>query len=66
MRLTGIVKAWDAKAWLGTIESGGKSYIVRRHNFKRGTVLAEGQTVTFIPVNLLEGPTAQNVKVLPQ
>jgi hypothetical protein len=62
--MEGIVTHWDASAWLGTIESGGKPYIVKRQNMKRGSILKVGEAVRFIPVNLFEGPTAQNVIVI--
>jgi hypothetical protein len=62
--MEGVVTKWDASAWIGTIESDGKSYIVKRQNMNRGTALKVGDAVRFIPVNLLEGPTAQNVTVI--
>jgi hypothetical protein len=62
--MEGLVTEWNASAWIGSIESDGKSYIVKRQNMKRGTLLKVGDTVRFIPVNLLEGPTAQNVTVI--
>jgi len=61
--MEGVVKAWNPIDWLGTIESDGKSYIIKRQNMKRGTVIKVGDSVRFIPVNLFEGPTAQNVTV---
>ena len=59
--MDGIVTHWDASAWLGTIESDGKSYIVRRDSFRRGTKLTEGMAVSFTFSNLSAGPTALNV-----
>jgi cold shock CspA family protein len=64
MRLTGTVRTWDPKEWLGTIEADEKFYIVRRNGLKRGSVLAEGQSVTFVPVFLFAGPTAENICVM--
>jgi hypothetical protein len=64
--MEGLVTKWDASTWTGTIESDGKSYIVKRQNMKRGTVLKVGDAVRFIPVNLFEGPTAQNVQPITQ
>jgi cold shock CspA family protein len=62
--MEGVVKEWNPIDCFGTIESDGKSYIVKRQNIKRGTLLKVGDAVRFIPVNLLEGPTAQNVTVI--
>lgn len=59
--MEGVVTEWDASAWVGTIESDGKSYIVRRDSFRRGTKLAKGMAVSFTFSNLYAGPTAQNV-----
>jgi hypothetical protein len=61
--MQGVVKEWNSLECVGTIESDGKSYIVKRQNMKRGTLLKVGDAVRFIPVNLFEGPTAQNVTV---
>jgi hypothetical protein len=62
--MEGVVKAWNKIKYVGTIESDAKSYIVKRQNMKRGTALKVGDAVRFIPVNLFEGPTAQNVTVI--
>ena len=65
--MEGIVTHWDASAWLGTIESDGKSsYIVRRDSFRRGTKLAKGMAVSFTFSNLYAGPTAHNVQPITQ
>ena len=62
--MEGVVTKWDASTWIGRIESDGKSYVVKRQNMKRGTILKVGDAVRFIPINLLDGPTAQNVTVI--
>ena len=64
--MDGVVKTWNITEYVGTIEAEGKSYIVKRQNMKRGTILKVGDSVRFIPVNLFEGPTAQNVTVVLQ
>ena len=62
--LIGIVTDWDPTAWVGSIESDSQKYIVKRQNMRRGTALKVGDAVQFLPVNLFEGPTAQNVHVI--
>jgi hypothetical protein len=64
--MEGVVKTWNPVDCVGTIESDGKSYIVKRQNMKKGTTIKLGYAVRFIPVNLFEGPTAQNVTVVLQ
>jgi hypothetical protein len=59
--MEGVVKEWNAVDWVGSIESDGNSYIVRRDSFRRGTKLAECMAVSFTFSNLYAGPTAQNV-----
>jgi hypothetical protein len=63
-QMEGVITAWDASAWIGKIKSDGHSYIVKRQNMRRGTVLKVGDAVRFTPVNLFEGRTAQNVTVI--
>ena len=62
--MEGVVNTWNKIKYVGTIESNELSYIVKRQNMKRGTALKVGDAVRFIPVNLFEGPTAQNVTVI--
>jgi hypothetical protein len=62
--MEGIVTQWSRTEYVGKIESDELSYIVKRQNMRRGTVLKVGDAVRFIPVNLFEGPTAQNVTVI--
>jgi hypothetical protein len=62
--MEGVVKKWNSIDYVGSIESDGTSYIVKRQNMKRGTILKVGDAVRFISVNLLDGPTAQNVTVM--
>jgi len=62
--MVGVVQKWNPTDWIGSIESDGMTYIVKRQNMKKGTVLKIGDAVRFIPVNLFEGPTAQNVTVI--
>jgi hypothetical protein len=62
--MEGAVKTWDQTEYVGAIWAHGKSYIVKRQNMKRGSVLKVGDAVQFVPVNLFEGPTSQNVTVI--
>jgi hypothetical protein len=62
--MEGVVKTWNKITFVGTIESDGLSFIVKRQNMRRGTILKVGDAVRFIPVNLFEGRTAQNVTVI--
>jgi len=62
----GIVTQWSQTEYVGTIESDELSYIVKKQNMRRGTVLKVGDAVRFIPVNLFEGRTAQNVQPITQ
>ena len=59
--MEGIVAQWSQTEYIGKIESDGKSYLVRRDSFRRGTKLAKGMAVTFDFSNLYAGPTAKNV-----
>jgi cold shock CspA family protein len=64
--MEGVVTKWNPIDWVGSIESDGQFYIVRRDSFRRGTKLAEGTAVSFTFSNLYAGPTAHNVQPITQ
>jgi hypothetical protein len=64
--MEGVVTKWNLIDWVGSIESDGKSYIIRRDSFRRGTKLAEGMAVSFTFSNLSAGSTAHNVQPITQ
>ena len=63
--MTGIVKTYDPKEFIGTIEDAeGKIHLVKRNSMRRGTILREGLRVSFVSVNLSDGANAQQIRSL--
>jgi cold shock CspA family protein len=60
--MTGIVKTYDPKEFIGTIESNGMRFLVKRNSMRRGTQLREGLPVSFVSVNLSDGANAQQIR----
>jgi cold shock CspA family protein len=60
--MTGIVKVYDSKEFIGTIEDAeGKLHLVKRNSMRRDTILREGLRVSFVSVNLSDGANAQQI-----
>ena len=60
--MTGIVRAYDPKEFIGTIEDAeGRLLLVKRNSMRRGTQLREGLRVSFISVSLSDGANAQQI-----
>jgi cold shock CspA family protein len=60
--MTGIVKTYDPKEFIGTIEDAeGKIHLVKRNGMRRGTFLRKGLRVSFVSVNLSDGANAQQI-----
>jgi cold shock CspA family protein len=61
--MTGIVKTYDPKEFIGTIEDAEKKiHLLKRNSMLRGTILREGLRVSFVSVNLSDGANAQQIR----
>jgi len=61
--MTGIIKTYDPKEFIGTIQDAeGKIYLVKRNSMRRGILLREGLHVSFVSVNLSDGANAQQIR----
>lgn len=61
--MTGVIKAYDTKEFVGIIEDGdGKFHLVKRNSMRRGTLLRKGLRVSFVSVNLSDGANAQQIR----
>jgi len=60
--MNGIVKIYDSQKFVGTIESDGMSFLIKRNSMQRGTPLREGLRVSFVSVNLSDGANAQEIR----
>jgi cold shock CspA family protein len=58
---TGVIKTYDPQKFVGTIESDGMSFLIKRNSMRRGTLLREGLHVSFVSVNLSDGANAQQI-----
>jgi cold shock CspA family protein len=59
---TGIVKTYDPQKFVGTIESDGMSFLIKRNSMRRGILLREGLCVSFVSINLSDGANAQQIR----
>jgi cold shock CspA family protein len=61
--MNGIIKTYDLKGFLGTIEDAeGRLHLVKRNSMRRGILLREGLRVSFVSVNLSDGANAQQIR----
>ena len=63
MKLNGTIKWFNAKKGYGFIESDDGDYFVHQSALISGSILNEGDKVTFEPVKTDKGKQAKNVEV---
>lgn len=63
MKLKGTIKWYNAKKGYGFIESEDGDYFVHQSALPEGTILNEGDKVSFEPVKTDKGKQAKNVEV---